>query len=168
MTAEQLAGLQRNHLGKRLFLVLWRTIRGGTARTLWTCCRSTSSFHQLEEQGILFGAGPLRAEGESNAAPPSGMRSCAPRALPRRINPRRRTVHEKRLPHVPAACVDPQRRKLFRAAPVRTALRSRLNLLVGAASSFDVKYTRAASQEVLPPVNRPASPRDFAFFQDST
>jgi uncharacterized protein len=74
VTAEQLAGLQRNHLGKRLFLVLWTNVSGVSREDFMDMLPIHFEFlHHLEEQGTLFGAGPLRAEGESNAAPPNGM-----------------------------------------------------------------------------------------------
>ena len=121
MTAEHLADLQRKHLGKRFFLVLWTNNPDVGREAFMDMLPIHLEFlAQLEERGILFGAGPLRADGESNAAPPNGMAILRAASFSEATSILAEEPFTKNgYRHVPVAGVDPQRRKLFRAAPVR-------------------------------------------------
>jgi len=61
MTEQRLAVLQRGHLGKRLFAVLWTNNPAVTQEQLREMLPDHLEFlHDLEERGILFASGPLR------------------------------------------------------------------------------------------------------------
>jgi len=61
MTDERLAELQRGHLGKSLFAVLWTNNPAVTREQHRAMLPEHLAFlHDLEERGVLFAAGPLR------------------------------------------------------------------------------------------------------------
>lgn len=61
LTEERLAALQRGHLGKSLFAVLWTNNPAVTREQHREMLPDHLEFlHDLEERGVLFASGPLR------------------------------------------------------------------------------------------------------------
>ena len=70
---ERLAALQKNHLGKTLYVALWALAPGVTPDALLPTLPAHLEFlHDLEERGILFASGPLH-DADAAAAPAAGM-----------------------------------------------------------------------------------------------
>jgi uncharacterized protein YciI len=68
---ERLASLQQHHLGKRLYLALWKPAPSAHPDDLMRTLPEHFEFlHHLERRGILFASGPLNDD--DGSGPPSG------------------------------------------------------------------------------------------------
>ena len=69
---EQLATLQKSHLGMRLYIALWDAPSGQPDDILRTLLAHLEFLHDLELRGILFASGPL-ADNDDPGPPGPGM-----------------------------------------------------------------------------------------------